>query len=66
MADGTVRISLKSPPADGRANDELIGFLADEFGTSRSSVRLLSGAASRRKLVSVDSRTRDPAWLKEE
>lgn len=65
MADGTFRISLKSPPADGRANDELIGFLAEEFGTSRSSVRLLAGATSRRKLVSIESFTRNPSWLKE-
>lgn len=63
MADGTVKIALKAPPADGRANAELIRFLADEFQTRRSSVRILSGGTSRRKLVSIDSPTSTPAWF---
>jgi uncharacterized protein (TIGR00251 family) len=65
MADGTVRISLKAPPADGRANDELVRYLAAEFGTSRSCVKLLSGAASRRKLISIVSIGSIPAWLED-
>ncbi|MBN2587658.1 MAG: DUF167 domain-containing protein [Candidatus Fermentibacteraceae bacterium] len=63
MADGTVRISLKAPPADGKANDELVRYLAAEFGTSPSHVRLLSGAAARRKLISIESAGSIPAWL---
>jgi uncharacterized protein len=64
MADDTVKISLRSPPADGRANSELIGFLAGEFGARPESVRLLSGAASRRKLLSIDSYTKIPDWFR--
>lgn len=63
MADGTVKIALKAPPADGRANEELIRFLADEFHTRRSSVRILAGGTSRRKLVSIGSFASTPAWF---
>jgi uncharacterized protein (TIGR00251 family) len=63
MADGTVKIALKASPTDGKANKELIKFLAGEFGTRSSSVRLLSGAASRKKLVAIDSFSRIPEWF---
>ena len=65
MADGTVKISLRAPPADGKANEELIRFLASEFSVPRSSVELLSGATSRRKLISVDPSGSTPHWLEE-
>lgn len=65
MADGTLRIALNAPPADGKANRELQKFLAGEFGTALSSIRLLSGTTSRRKLVSIDSLSKLPDWFKE-
>jgi len=30
MSDGTIKIKLKAPPIDGKANEELIKFLAKE------------------------------------
>lgn len=66
MADGTLKIALSSPPADGKANEELKRFLAGEFGTCRSSVTILSGATSRRKLVRVFDHTLIPSWLKDQ
>ena len=63
MSDGSLRIALKSPPVDGRANDELVRFLAGEFGTGRGSVRILAGVTSRRKVVLVEGATRYPDWL---
>ncbi len=66
MADNTVKIAVKAPPAEGRANAELIKFLALEFGTHPSSVRLLSGASSRKKLVAVESYSRIPGWFREQ
>ncbi len=66
MADNTVKIALKAPPADGRANDELIRFLAGEFGTRPSSVSILSGASSRKKLISICSYSKIPDWYREQ
>ena len=65
MADGTVRIALKAPPVDGKANDELLRFLASEFGVPLSSVRLLSGTSSRKKLLSIETTGSPPRWLRE-
>lgn len=63
MADGTLKIAVKAPPADGKANRELQKFLAGEFGTVLSSIKLLSGITSRRKLVSVDFHSKLPDWF---
>ncbi len=48
-----LRVRITAPPVDGAANEHLIGFLAREFGVSRSRVSVLRGAASREKLVRI-------------
>lgn len=48
-----VRIRLAAPPVDGAANAVLLRYLADRLGLPRSRLRLLAGAASRRKRVVV-------------
>lgn len=48
-----VKIRVQAPPVDGRANDELIRFLAGACGVARSQVELLKGAASRSKSFSI-------------
>lgn len=49
-----IKIRLKAPPVEGAANDELIRFLAKKLGVPRHAVRIVSGATSRTKRVSVD------------
>lgn len=44
---------LKSPPVDGRANDELIGLIARHFGCRKAAVSIKSGASGRLKLVRI-------------
>ena len=46
-----LKIALKAPPVDGKANRELCRFLADLFGLSSSSAQLVAGQASRKKKV---------------
>jgi uncharacterized protein len=46
---------LKSPPVDGRANEELIALVAKEFGCRKSAVLIKSGASGRMKLVGIES-----------
>jgi uncharacterized protein (TIGR00251 family) len=53
--DGSLTVHLKSPPVEGRANDELIARLAAHYGVSKSRVRIKSGAASRNKLVEIET-----------
>jgi len=52
--NGTWLAELKSPPVEGRANDELIALIARQFGCRRSAVTIRSGAAGRLKLVRID------------
>ena len=47
-------VRVKSPPVDGKANAELIKFLASTFGCSRSSIVLSQGEASRDKLIQIN------------
>ena len=47
----TVKISLASPPVDGKANEELCRFLAEKTGLPRHGVTLLKGETSRSKTV---------------
>lgn len=52
-----LKIRLKSPPVDGAANDELVGFLAETLRVPRRVVGLVSGHAGRRKTVHVAGMT---------
>ena len=49
-----LKVRLASPPVDGRANDELVRWLAKELGVPRSAVTLVRGQTSRSKQVRVD------------
>jgi hypothetical protein len=53
--DGVLRARVAAAPADGAANEALCRLLARELGLARRAVRLVAGAASRRKLVEVDA-----------
>lgn len=53
--DGTWVAELKSPPVDGRANEELIALVARHFGCRKADVSLVSGATSRSKRLRVDA-----------
>jgi uncharacterized protein (TIGR00251 family) len=55
--DGKLKIALSASPVDGRANEDLIRFLAEVFGVSRSMVHLLTGAHSRTKRIAVVGQT---------
>ena len=52
-----VEISVTSPPVDNRANEQLIEFLADVLGTSKSSLSIIKGGHSRNKVVEVSGLT---------
>ena len=53
MHGSAVKISLNTPPVDGKANAALCAFLADILDLSKSSVSLHSGQTSRDKVVEV-------------
>jgi len=49
-----IKIRLAAPPTEGRANEALIEFLADEFGVAKRDIRILSGMKSRDKRVLIE------------
>jgi len=53
MADGTLKIKLKAPPVDGKANEELVKFLSKELGVSKSEICIVGGQKTRTKLVQI-------------
>ncbi len=53
MADGTLKIRVKAVPEKGRANIELIEFLAQHNGVPTENIKLLSGATDSRKLFKI-------------
>lgn len=53
QADGTWLAQIKSPPIDGKANEELIALVARHFGVRKAQVVIRSGASGRMKLVMV-------------
>lgn len=55
--DGALKVSLTTPPTDGRANQALIAFLAAELHIPRARVILLTGAASRTKSLRISGLT---------
>jgi len=53
LYDGALKITVSSPPAGGRANKEIIRFLAKKLKIPKSDVRIKSGMQSRRKSLEI-------------
>lgn len=51
--DGTWMARIKSPPVDGKANEELIALVAKHFGCRKSDVQIKAGGSGRLKLVQI-------------
>jgi uncharacterized protein (TIGR00251 family) len=47
------KLDVAAPPVDGRANEEIIRFIAEILGTQRSAVRIVSGAGGPRKILEI-------------
>lgn len=55
-----LKVKLAAPPVDGKANAELLRFLANAFGVPRKNVTLLRGESSRAKVVRIEAPGRRP------
>ncbi len=58
---GELTIKLAAPPVEGKANRELVKFLAKVMGVSGRDVEILRGDTSRHKSVSVTGISADDA-----
>jgi len=57
FSDGVLNIRIAAPPHKGKANQELIAYLSRVLDISKSSLRLLKGHTSHRKVIAVDGLT---------
>jgi uncharacterized protein (TIGR00251 family) len=53
MADGAFKIAIAAVPEKGKANIELIKFLAKEFAVLKDQVVIISGASDHTKLIRI-------------
>jgi uncharacterized protein (TIGR00251 family) len=52
--EGTIVVSVTSPPVEGKANAAAIRLLSKALHSPKSSIRIVRGATSRLKLIAVD------------
>lgn len=58
-----LKIRITAPPVEGRANEHLLKYLANEFAVPRRQVLLLAGAGGRSKRVRIERPARLPDGL---
>ncbi len=57
--DGILHVKIAAPPVKGKANKELVLFLSQLIGVSKSSINIKSGLTGRRKVITVTGLDRD-------
>jgi len=59
FSEGVLRLKIAAPPVRGKANKELIAFLAQKLGLSKGDLTILKGHSSRNKLISIAGLSRE-------
>ena len=59
ILDEAIKIRLQAPALEGRANEALIRFLADQLQLPKSAITLTHGQTNKRKLLEVVSRSEE-------
>ena len=57
--DGTVKIRVAAPAVENAANLALVEFVAKRLGVAKRCVRIVAGAAGRRKVLQIDGVSAD-------
>jgi uncharacterized protein (TIGR00251 family) len=52
-ASAQLKIAVQAPPVEGRANEALIAFLAENFSLPKSAITLTAGDLSRSKIFLI-------------
>jgi len=54
LSDTSLLVWLKSPPVDGKANQELIEILAKKYQVAKSQITIKSGLSAKTKLIEIE------------
>ena len=57
ITDYSIEIYIKEPPTKGKANQALLKYLSKKFEISSSSIKILHGEKSKKKIVSISGLT---------
>lgn len=52
--DGSMRVRIPGAPEKGRANRQVVEYVADHLGVPKSSVSIVGGRTSREKLLRIE------------
>lgn len=47
------KVRITSQPVEGKANKELIEYLAEVFGVKKSDIKIIKGEKSKKKTISI-------------
>ncbi|MCK5091660.1 MAG: YggU family protein [Gammaproteobacteria bacterium] len=61
IQNNRIKIRISAHPQEGKANNQLIKFLAKNFGVAKSQFLLLSGESGREKRIRITSPDKDKA-----
>lgn len=53
MDDTHLRVSVKEPPVQGRANAAVVRSLANYFQVPKENIKIISGFTSREKVIAI-------------
>ena len=53
FTDGVLEVRVAAPPVKGKANQELIAFLSQTLGVSKSRLNIIKGQTSRHKVIAI-------------
>jgi uncharacterized protein (TIGR00251 family) len=59
FSEEVLRVRVAAPPVKGKANKELIAFLAQKLGVSKSVLTIIKGHTSRNKVIAIDGLSRE-------
>lgn len=51
--NGLIKVHLRAPAVDGKANAALIKFLAEHYGVKTSQIEVIKGLKSRHKIINI-------------
>ena len=57
LEDGTIRIRIKEPPVEGKANRALVTFLSEMLGVRKNQIEIVAGQKGLDKIVAVEAMT---------
>ncbi|HVM90486.1 MAG TPA: DUF167 domain-containing protein [Verrucomicrobiae bacterium] len=66
MSDGCLKIKIAAPPVDGKANQELISFLAKTLDIPKNQIEIVSGQTSKKKRLRLPVEKIDQLKIKKQ